>query len=143
MAHHLRGQHSEILAWYQSNDSLIDIAPTDVLDEQRELVAQEAETLGNASRNSSGIDYKVIYNKPSKNFVDAMSSKDSVKWMEAYRKEYQGFKDRRAVGIVIPPRCSKVLGSMTHTDYKVVQGVLQKRKVRLCTRGDQQVYSLC
>ena len=71
-----------------------------------------------------------------------MSSEDAAEWMETYRKEYQGFKDRDAVKMVIPPRGAKVLGTTTRVDYKVEQGVLQKRKVRLCTRGDQQVYGV-
>ena len=62
--------------------------------------------------------------------------------MEAYRKEYQGFKDRDAVRVVIPPRGANVLGSQTRTDYKVEQGFLQKRKVRLCARGDQHAYGV-
>ena len=62
--------------------------------------------------------------------------------MEAYRKEYQGFKDRDAVRMVILPRGAKVLGSTTRVDYEVEHGVLQKRKVRFCARGDQQVYGV-
>ena len=48
-----------------------------------------------------------------------MSRDDAAEWMEAYRKEYQGFKDRDAVKMVIPPRGAKVLGSTTRVDYKV------------------------
>ena len=55
--------------------------------------------------------------------------------MEAFWKEYQGFKDRDSVKMVIPPRGAKVLGSTTRVDYKVEQGVLQKRKVRLSHEG--------
>ena len=49
--------------------------------------------------------------------------------MEAYRTEYQGFNFRDAVRMVLPPRGAKpeVLGSTTRVDYKVEQGVLQKR----------------
>ena len=51
--------------------------------------------------------------------------------MEAYRKEYQGFNFRDAVRMVLPPRGPgakpEVLGSTTRVDYKVKQGVLQKR----------------
>ena len=69
-----------------------------------------------------------------------MSGEDASEWMEAYRKEYQGFKDRDAVKMVIPPHGAKVLGSTTSVDYKAEQVVLQKRKVRLCAREDQQIY---
>ena len=44
--------------------------------------------------------------------------------------------------MVIPPRGAKVLGSTTRVDDKAEEGVLQKRKVRLCARGDQQVYGV-
>ena len=60
----------------------------------------------------------------------------------AYLKEYQGFKDRDAVRIVVQPLGAKILGSTTSTEYKTDQGVLQKSKVRLCARGDQQVYEV-
>jgi hypothetical protein len=35
-------------------------------------------------------------------------------------------------------RRTKVLGTTTRLDYKVDNGVLTKRKVRMCVRGDQQ-----
>ena len=57
-------------------------------------------------------------------------------------KEYQGFKDRDVVRIFVPPPGAKILGSTIRTEYKTDQGVPQKRKVRLCTRGDQQVYEV-
>ena len=80
---------------------------SDILHQQRALVAQVAELVEIEEGTSSGIDY----NKPPKNSADAMSSEDASEWMEAYRKEYQGFKDRYAVRMVIPPRGAKVLGS--------------------------------
>ena len=82
----------------------------------------------------------ITHSKQPKNFADAVSIEDASEWMEAYRKECHGFKDRDAVKMVIPPRGAKVLGSTTCVDYKVEQGVLLKRIVRLCARGDQQVY---
>ena len=57
-------------------------------------------------------------------------------------EEIQGFKDRDAVRVVSPPRGAKVLGSTTGTHYKVEQGVLPTRTVRLCARGDQQIYGV-
>ena len=64
--------------------------------------------------------------------------------MEAHRKEYHGFKDWNAVRIGIPPRGEMVIVSTTRTvtEYKVEQGVLQKRKERLCALGDQQAYGI-
>ena len=111
---------------------------TDILQEQRALVGHVAATLEKAEGTSTGIDQ----NTPPKNFAKAMSLKDTAKGMEAYRKEYQEFKERDAARVVIPPRGAKVLGSTTRTNHKVEQGVLQKRKVRLCARGDQQAYGI-
>ena len=75
-------------------------------------MAQVAATQEKAEGPSSGI----YYNKPRKNFTDAMSREDAAEWMEAYRKEYQGFKDRDAVWIVIIPQGAKVLRSTTRSD---------------------------
>ena len=64
-----------------------------------------------------------------------MSREDAAEWMEAYRKKYQEFKDRDTVRMVIPPRGAKVLGSTTRVEHKVEQGVHQKQKYVVCTRG--------
>ena len=63
---------------------------SDILHQQRALVAQVADLVDKAEGTSSGIDYS----KQTKNFADAMSREDAAEWMEAYWKEYQGFKDR-------------------------------------------------
>ena len=50
-------------------------------------------------------------------------------------------QDTDSVRVVIPPLGAKFLGSATSTDYRIEQGLLQKRKVRVllvCARGDQQ-----
>ena len=36
------------------------------------------------------------------------------------------------------PAGSKILGTTTVTEYKMTNGMFQRRKVRLCVRGDQQ-----
>ena len=87
-------------------------------------MAQVADSVDKAEGTSSGIDY----NKQPKIFADAMSREDASKWMEAYRKEYQGFKDRDTVKMSIPPRGAKVLGSTTRVDYKVEQGCFRNEK---------------
>jgi hypothetical protein len=56
----------------------------------------------------------------------------------AHQKEYQGFKDKNAFAIVPLPKGARAMGTTTRRDYKVVNGVLSKRKVRMCVRGDQQ-----
>ena len=53
-------------------------------------MAQVAESVEKAEGTSSGIEYKM----PPKDFADTMSREGESEWMEAYRKEYQGFKDR-------------------------------------------------
>ena len=55
--------------------------------------------------------------------------------MEAYRKNYHGFKASEAVRVAIPPRRVKVLGSTTHTNYKAKQGVLQNEKYVYVHKG--------
>ena len=77
--------------------------------------------------------------KPPKNFKDAMSRVDAKEWREAYDKEYKGMMDRGAVRAVNPPPGAKILGTATRTEYKSINGAFDKRKVRMCVRGDQQV----
>ena len=111
---------------------------SDILHTQRAMVAKIAEENAKADEKSPVIDY----NRPPKNYKDAMSRPDAPEWMEAYMNEYQGFKNRDVVKIVVPPPGAKILGSTTRAEYKTDQGVLQKRKIRLCARGDQQVYEV-
>ena len=59
-------------------------------------------------------------------------------WAEAYDKEYQGFKQHGTLNAVRPVPGVKILGTTTSTEYKVVNGELKKRKVRLCAMGNQQ-----
>ncbi len=39
----------------------------------------------------------------------------------------------------MPPKEAKILGTTTRLDSKIDNGVLAKRKVRMCVRGDQQL----
>ena len=71
-----------------------------------------------------------------------MRRPDSQEWAEAYQKEFQGCKDRNVFAVVKPPPGTKVLGTTTRTEYKVNNGVMEKRKVRMCVRGDQQTEGL-
>ncbi len=68
-----------------------------------------------------------------------MSRPDNQEWAEAYQKEYLGFKERGVFATVVPPKGAKILGTTTRLDYKIDDGVLTKRKVRMCVRGDQQL----
>ena len=81
----------------------------------------------------------VDYGKAPRSYRDAMSRIDREEWDEAYRAEYQGFIDRDVFEVVRPPPGVKILGTTTVCDYKMDNGVFQKRKVRMCVRGDQQV----
>ena len=67
-----------------------------------------------------------------------MSRPDNQEWAEAYQKEYLGFKERGVFATVVPPKGAKILGTTTRLDYKIDNGLLTKRKVRMCVRGDHQ-----
>ena len=82
------------------------------------------------------------YSKPPKNFKEALSRPDSQEWIESYRREFQGFKDRDALEVVEWKKGMKVLGSVTRNEYKMVDGKLHKYKTRWCVRGDQQDYEI-
>ena len=74
-----------------------------------------------------------------KSYKDAMSRVDYKEWQQAYSKEYKGMIDCGAVRAVKPPPGVKILGTTTRTEYKGTNGTFDKRKVRMCVRGDQQV----
>ncbi len=46
--------------------------------------------------------------------------------------------DRKALKVVKLPKGARALGTTTRLDYKIKNGVLEKYKVRMCVRGDQQ-----
>ena len=46
--------------------------------------------------------------------------------MQSYHQEWQGFKDCDALEIVPRKKGMKVLGSVTHNEYKTVDGKLLK-----------------
>ncbi len=85
-----------------------------------------------------GLPDNIDPDRPPKNFKDAMSRPDSQEWAQAYQKEFQGCKDRNVFAVVKPPPGTKVLGTTTRTEYKINNGVIEKSKVRMCIRGDQQ-----
>ncbi len=63
---------------------------------------------------------------------------DNQEWAEAYQKEYLGFKEleRGIFATVMPPKAAQIMGTTTRLDYKIDNGVLTERKVRMCVRGD-------
>jgi hypothetical protein len=76
--------------------------------------------------------------KPPRNYKDAMSRPDNQKWAGACQKEFQGFKDRGVFSTVRPPKGAKILETTTRLDSKIDNGVLDKRKVRVCVFGNHQ-----
>jgi hypothetical protein len=75
--------------------------------------------------------------KPPKNFKDVMSREDMQEWAEAYDNEYQGFYDHGTLKIARPEPGAKVLGTPARSEYKLVNGVFEKRIFRLCVMGNQ------
>jgi hypothetical protein len=50
---------------------------------------------------------------------------------KAYDSEYQGFFVYGTLKMVLPEPVAKVMGTTTQTEYKAINGVFKKRKVRL------------
>jgi hypothetical protein len=86
-----------------------------------------------------GLPDSIDPNKPQRNYRDAMRREDRQEWAEAYDKEYQGFIEQGTLKIAKPEKGAKVLDTTTRADYKVTNGVFDKRKIRLCVCGNQQV----
>ena len=57
----------------------------------------------------------IDFNMPPEYLNDALNREDAAEWVEAYRKEFQGFKKWDAVKAVILPLGAKFLGSTTPT----------------------------
>ena len=96
----------------------------DVLSVQQAFVA--------SLRVVQGLPDNIDPDKPPKNYKDAMSRPDNQEWAKAYMDEYLGFKERQVFATALLPKGTKVLGTTTRLDYKVDNGVLTKRKVRMC-----------
>ena len=86
-----------------------------------------------------GLPDSIDPSKPPRNYRDAMKREDRQEWAEAYDKEYQGFIEQGTLKIAKPEKGAKVLDTTTRADYKVTNGVFDKRKIRLCVCGNQQV----
>ncbi len=67
-----------------------------------------------------------------------MQREDRQEWAEAYNKEYQGFIEQGTLIIARPEKGAKVLDTTTRADYKVTNGVFDKRKIRLCACGNKK-----
>ena len=89
-------------------------------------------------RTVQGLPPGIDPDRPPKNYKEAMARPDREKWAAAYQKEFQGFKDRKVLAVVKLPEGVKALGTTTRLEYKINNGVLEKYKVRMCVREDQQ-----
>ena len=86
-----------------------------------------------------GLPNSIDPTKPPKNFRDAMLREDCQEWAAALDKEYMGFKHRGVFELVPLQKGMKLMGMTTRWEYKVTNGVFEKRKVRLCAMGNQQI----
>ena len=100
---------------------------------------QQANFAGISHRTLKGLPPSINPDRPPKNYNDAMSREDKQEWVEAFNKEYCGFKELEAFKTVRPEPGVKVHDTLTRFEYKEDNGTFQKRKVRLCARGDQQI----
>ena len=99
-----------------------------------------ARPLGSAGQTRvKGLPDSIDPSKPPKNFRDAMLREDCQEWAEALNKEYMGFKQRGVFELVPLKKGIKLMGMTTRWEYKVTNGTFEKRKVRLCAMGNQQI----
>ena len=110
---------------------------SDILHQQQALVAQVAESVEKAEGTSSGIEYKM----PPKDFADTMSREGESEWMEAYRKEYQGFKDRDVWEWSFIHTEQRSLDRQLVLSIKLNKACI-RNKSTLCARGDQLVHGV-
>ncbi len=85
-----------------------------------------------------GLQDSIYPTKPPRNYRDAMSREDNHEWAEAYMAEYEGFLTQGTLKIVKPIKGAKIVDTTTRADYKVTNGLFEKRKIRLCVCGNQQ-----
>ena len=72
-------------------------------------------------------------------YNDAISCDDRVEWTQALQKEYKNFFDNEVVEVVERPKHANVIKNLLlFRNKKKANGTLDKRKVRLCARGDTQ-----
>ena len=67
-------------------------------------------------------------NKPPRNYRDAIYNME----------EHQGFFEQGTLQVARPEPGAKIFDTITRADYKVTNGVFEKRKIRLCVCGNQQ-----
>jgi hypothetical protein len=113
----------------------------ELLIKARALVAKMNDEVSSGSDGPirvKGLPNSIDPNKPPRNYRDAMSREDRQEWAAAYMEEHQGFHEQGTLQVARPEPGAKILDTTTRTDYKVSNGVFDKRKVRLCVCGNQQ-----
>jgi hypothetical protein len=85
------------------------------------------------------MDPRINSNKPPQYFRDAMKALDKQAWAAAYNSEFVGFQQRKVFKVVRPEPGVKINNALTRIEYKEDNGEFLKNKVRLCSRGDQQI----
>ncbi len=68
-----------------------------------------------------------------------MLLEDAAEWLEAFMKEYIGFRKQRVFEMVRIEKGMKLMGMTTRMEHKITDGVFDKFKARLCAMGNQQV----
>ncbi len=74
-----------------------------------------------------------------RNFSDAMKALDKQAWAAGYNSEFVRFQQRKVFKVVRPEPGLKIHDTLTRLEYKEDNVEFLKYKVRLCTRGDQQI----
>ncbi len=101
----------------------------------RALVARIEEELSQPNDNRvKGLSNGIDQSKPPKNLKDAMRVSRDNNGQKTYDREYQGFYKHQTLKVARPEPGTKVLGSTTRTEHKVVtrKGELKKYKVPRC-----------
>ncbi len=101
------------------------------------MEAELVNALVGGSSRVKGLPDSIVPNKPPRSYRDAIRREDQQEWAEAYDKEYQGLIEQGTLKIARPQKGAKVLDTTTHADYKVTNGVFDKRKIRLCVCSNQ------
>jgi hypothetical protein len=86
-----------------------------------------------------GLDPRIKPDRQPRNFRDAMKALDKQAWAAAYNSEFVGFQQRKVFKVVWPEPGVKIHDTLTRLEYKEDNSEFLQNKVRLCTRGDQQI----
>ncbi len=94
---------------------------------------------GDTHQTCRGLNLRINPGKPHRNFRDAMKALDKQALAAAYTSEFLGFLQRKVFKVVRPESGVKIHDTLTRLEYNEDNGEFLKCKVRLCSRGDQQI----